>query len=58
MDEEVGKQLRRAGKLDLDKVVRLVTVNEVLGASTKQAVASASAWLGSTRGDSPLTKKE
>jgi SulP family sulfate permease len=56
--EEVGKKLRRAGKLDLDKVVQLVPASEVLGASTKQAVAHASAWLGTTRGDPPLTEKE
>jgi SulP family sulfate permease len=58
VDEEVGKQLRRAGKLDLDKVVHLVPVNEVLGASTKQAVESASAWLGSARDDSPLMENK
>jgi SulP family sulfate permease len=58
VDDEVSKQLRRAGKLDMDKVVQLVPANEVLGASTKQAVASASAWLGGTRDDSSLREKE
>jgi SulP family sulfate permease len=58
VDEEVGKQLRRTGKLDLDKVVQLVPANEVLGASTRQAVASASEWLGSTHDDSPLMENK
>jgi SulP family sulfate permease len=55
--EEVGKPLRRAGKLDLDNVVQLVPVNEVLGASTNEAIASANAWLGSTRDDSSALEK-
>ena len=58
VDEEVGKQLRRAGKLDLDRVVYLVPADRIFGASTKQAMAHASAWLGSTRHDSPLTENE
>jgi SulP family sulfate permease len=53
VDQEVGRQLRRAGKLDLDRVVHLIPANDVFGASTEQAVAHASAWLGSTRDDSP-----
>ncbi len=54
---EMGAQLRRAGKLDLEDVVRLVPAETVLGASTAQALASASAWLGRTRAaTSPVTK--
>jgi len=54
--EEVGRQLRRAGKLDLDRAVHLVPADDIFGASTEQAMAHASAWLGSTRHDSPLTE--
>jgi SulP family sulfate permease len=46
VDEDVGRHLRLAGKLDLDRTVHLVPESKVLGASTRQAVASASAWLG------------
>jgi SulP family sulfate permease len=53
--EEVSTQLRRAGKLDLDTVVHLVPEDDVIGASTEQAVASASAWLGGTHDSSRLT---
>jgi hypothetical protein len=58
VDKEVGQQLRRAGKLDLDRAVYLVPADRILGASTEQAAAHASAWLGSTRHDSPLTENE
>ena len=58
VDEEVGRQLRRAGKLDLDRAVHLVHAEDIFGASTEQAVAHASAWLGSTRHDSPPTESE
>lgn len=54
----MGKQLRRAGKLDLDTVVRLVPADEIFGASTNEAMAHASAWLGSTRDDSLPAVKE
>jgi SulP family sulfate permease len=53
VDNEVSKQLRRAGKLDLDRAVHLVPADHIFGASTQQAVAHASAWLGSTREDPP-----
>ena len=49
VDQEVGRQLRRAGKLDLDRVVQLIPADDIFGASTEQAVAHASTWLGSTR---------
>ena len=52
VDKEVGNQLRRAGKLDLDRVVHLVPAHDIFGASTEQAMAHASAWLGSTLQDS------
>jgi SulP family sulfate permease len=58
VDEKVGRQLRRAGKLDLDRAVHLVPADDIFGASTEQAMAHASAWLGSTRHDSPLTENE
>ena len=58
VDKEVGEQLRRAGKLDLDRAVYLVHADPIFGASTEQAVAHAGAWLGSTRHDSPLTENE
>ncbi|MDQ3930317.1 MAG: sodium-independent anion transporter, partial [Chloroflexota bacterium] len=57
VDEELGAQLRQAGKLDLDDVVHLVPAQSVLGASTTEALASASAWLGS-KNDAPLIKPD
>lgn len=51
VDPQVGKQLRRAGKLDLDRVVHLVAADDTFGTSTEQAVAHASSWLGSTHND-------
>jgi SulP family sulfate permease len=58
VDKKVGEQLRHAGKLDLDRAVHLVPADPIFGASTEQAMAHASAWLGSTRLDSPLTENE
>jgi SulP family sulfate permease len=58
VDKEVGQQLRRAGKLDLDRVVHLIPAEDFFGASTAQAVAHASAWLGSTHSGPGLTVKE
>ena len=58
VDEEVSKQLRRAGKLDLDRAVHLIAADNIFGASTAQAVAHASAWLGSTHDDSPVADKK
>jgi SulP family sulfate permease len=58
VDEEVGRQLRRAGKLDLDRAVHLVPADPIFGASTEQAMAHASEWLGSTLHDSTLTENE
>ena len=56
VDERLARQLRRAGKLDLDRGVHLVPAHEVLGASTLQAIEQAGAWLGSARGeDRPAT---
>jgi SulP family sulfate permease len=55
---DVSKQLRRAGKLDLDRAVRLMAASEVIGASTRQAVADARAWLGSAHDDPPLIEQE
>jgi len=60
LDEGLSAQLCRAGKLDLDGSVHLVPADEVLGASTAQALASANAWLGSKHAyaNSPLTIRE
>lgn len=57
VSEEVSTQLRRAGKLDLDQVVRLVPAVPVIGASTEQALEFASAWLRPTQADSQQTEK-
>ncbi len=46
LDDEVIAQLRDAGKLDLEQTVRLVPADEVVGASTRRALASATEWLG------------
>jgi SulP family sulfate permease len=52
VDERLGKQLRNAGKLDLDNTVQVVPAEATLGASTSRAVESASAWVGSAH-DAP-----
>lgn len=57
VDEELSAQFRQAGKLDLDKTVMLVPADEILGASTLEAVESAQAWLGSAQQDPPATDK-
>ena len=57
VDADLDRQLRRAGKLDLDRTVVLVPADEILGASTEQAVATARAWLGSARDDLPTSKR-
>ncbi|WP_242352072.1 SulP family inorganic anion transporter [Anaeromyxobacter sp. SG64] len=49
----VRDQLRRTGKLDLERVVRVVPATTILGESTAQALASASAWLGRPRATRP-----
>jgi SulP family sulfate permease len=51
LEEELAQQLRRTGKLDLEQSVGLVPVSDVMGASTRQAVADARAWL--SRGTQP-----
>jgi SulP family sulfate permease len=57
VNKKVGEQLRRAGKLDINHAVHLVPADPIFGASTEQAMAHASAWLGSAGYDSPLAKK-
>jgi SulP family sulfate permease len=57
VDPELERRLRRTGKLDLDETVRLVPADAVVGASTAQALASARAWLGSSRDGSVLLEK-
>ena len=56
VDADVSTQLRRAGKLDLDRTVQVVPGVAVIGASTRQAFAHASTWLGSTRDGSRPTE--
>jgi SulP family sulfate permease len=51
VDDRLAAQLRRAGKLDLDRAVELVPAHNVYGESTTNAVDDARAWLGSARGD-------
>jgi MFS superfamily sulfate permease-like transporter len=54
VDARLAAQLRRVGKLDLDRTVHVAPAQSVYGASTAEAVAQASAWLGTsaTAGDS------
>jgi sulfate permease, SulP family len=58
VNKEVAKQLRRAGKLDVDPAVHLIPADDIFGASTERAMAHASAWLGSTRDDAPLMENK
>jgi SulP family sulfate permease len=46
LDQGLIAQLRGAGKLDLEETVHLVPADDVVGASTTQAFASATEWLG------------
>ena len=48
---DVAAQLRRAGKLELEREVWVAPAEEVLGVSTAGAVAQANAWLGRVRTD-------
>ncbi|WP_219722123.1 SulP family inorganic anion transporter [Deinococcus planocerae] len=57
VDEDVGEQLREAGKLDMGGSVHVVPAGDVIGASTDQAVTSARGWLGSMRSDTPRMKR-
>jgi len=43
---QVARQLRRTGKLEADRDVWILPAGEGLGASTEEAVAQGSAWLG------------
>ena len=58
VDADVSAQLRHAGKLDLDRAVQLVPAVPVIGASTAQALAHASAWLGGTHDAKPPAEQE
>ena len=49
---DVAAQLRRTGKLALEREVWVAPAEEVLGVSTAEAIAHANAWLGRARGDS------
>ena len=48
-----GSLLMNAQLMQIDRAVHLVPADQIFGASTRQAVAHASAWLGSTRDDPP-----
>jgi sulfate permease, SulP family len=48
VDPQLAAQLRRVGKLDLDRTVHVAPGQSVYGASTAEAVAEASAWLGTS----------
>jgi len=58
VNKEVAEQLRRTGKLDLDRAVHLIPADNIFRASTERAMADASAWLGSTRDNSPLIENK
>jgi sulfate permease, SulP family len=58
VDGAVQAQLRRTGKLELEREVRVVPATSILGESTAQALASASAWLGRARAAPPRTGAE
>jgi SulP family sulfate permease len=49
----VAEQLRRSGKLDLERSVHLVPEQPAIGASTEAALAMATEWLGSAAKDPP-----
>jgi SulP family sulfate permease len=53
MDEVVNERLRRAEKLRVDEEVYIYPATEVLGQSTRDAIAAANAWLRETQDDSP-----
>ena len=57
VDAELGKQLQRSGKLDLDEAVHLVPADSVVGASTAQAWTLANAWLGGAHAGATGTEK-
>jgi sulfate permease, SulP family len=57
VDERLSRQLRHAGKLDLDGAVQLVPAGAIVGESTERALADANAWLSSTHKDQPSTEK-
>lgn len=48
LDQALSVQLRRSGKLDLESTVHLFPAGEILGASTREALAAAGVWLGSS----------
>jgi hypothetical protein len=58
VDADESAQLRRAGKLNLDQTAQIVPADKVIGASTAQALAHATAWLGGTQNSSPLEEVE
>ena len=51
VEEELSRQLRDAGKLDLERTVTLVPADATVGVSTEQALAAARAWIGRTQTD-------
>lgn len=53
VDAELAAQLRDSRKLDLERAVHIVPAGPVLGASTAQAWAFGSAWLGRSHAATP-----
>ena len=51
MDEQVSDRLKRAHRLDLDEEVVLFPATDVLGESTRDAIAAANDWLRQYRND-------
>jgi sulfate permease, SulP family len=51
MDEQVSDRLARARRMDLDDQVVLFPATEILGESTRRAIAAANAWLRQYRED-------
>jgi hypothetical protein len=54
----IGRDVGDMGASQIALRTILVYAFDIFGASTEQAMAHASAWLGSTRHDSPLTENE
>lgn len=49
----MNERLRRADKLRVDEEVYIYPATEVLGQSTRDAIAAANAWLRETEDDPP-----
>jgi SulP family sulfate permease len=56
VDPRVTMQMRRSGRIDLGSRLHLIPEAEIVGESTRQAVASARAWLDESTGPTSSTK--